>query len=94
MTLKEVIQKFLGPLKLVAQAGSHSFTLQLLDTIHGVHPVFHVSMLEPATPNKIPNWTSSPPPLIKVQGELEYKIAEVLDSKINRRRNCKLLCYV
>ena len=40
-------------------------------------------MLEPVTPNEIPNWTSSPPPPVEVQGELEYEITEVLDSKIN-----------
>ena len=51
-------------------------------------------MLEPAMPNEIPNRVSSPPPPIEVQGELEYEIAEVLDSKIDRRRACKLLYYV
>jgi len=91
---KKLSEKFLGPFEIIAQAGSHAFTLRLPDTIRGVHPVFHVSMLEPATPNEIPNRTSSPPPPIEVQGELEYEIAEVLDSKIDRRRNCKLLYYV
>ena len=73
---KKLSEKFLGPFEIIAQAGSHSFTLCLPDTIHSVHPVFHVSMLEPATPNKIPNQTQSPPPPIKVQGKLKYEIAE------------------
>ena len=47
-------------------------------------------MLEPAMPNKIPNQTVSPPPPIH---ELEYEIAEVLDSKLGRH-TCKLLYYV
>ena len=51
-------------------------------------------MLEPATPNEIPNQTQSPPPPIEVQGELKYEIAEVLDSKINCRCSCKLLYLV
>ena len=51
-------------------------------------------MLEPAMPNEIPNQVNSPPPPIEVQGELEYEIAEVLDSKIDRRHACKLLYYV
>ena len=51
-------------------------------------------MLEPATPNKIPNWVSSPSPPIEVQGELEYEITEVLDSKIDRQCACKLLYYI
>jgi hypothetical protein len=51
-------------------------------------------MLEPTIPNKIPNRTQSPPPLIKVQGELKYEISEILDSKINRCCACKLLYLV
>ena len=31
---------------------------------------------------------------VDVQGELEYEIAEVTDSKIDRRRSCKLLYLV
>ena len=91
---KKLSEKFLGPFEILAQAGSHSYTLRLPDTIKGVHPVFHVSMLEPATPNEIPNRTQSPPPPVEVQGELEYEIAEVVDSKIDRRRACKLLYLV
>ena len=47
------------------------------------------------TTSTIPNWSEPPPPPITVNGELEYEIAEVLDSKINnRRRTCKLLYLV
>ena len=91
---KKLSNKFLGPFEILAKQGSHAYTLRLPDTIHGVHPIFHVSMLEPAIPNEIPNWTNSPPPPIEVQGDLEYEIAEVLDSKIDHRRVCKLLYYV
>src|SRR6202044_111306 len=87
-------EKFLGPFEILAKAGSHSFTLRLPDTIRGVHPVFHVSMLEPAIPNEIPNRVQSPPPPVEVEGDLEYEIAEVLDSKTARCRACKLLNYV
>ena len=51
-------------------------------------------MLEPATPNTIPNRVQSPPPPTNIDGELEYEIAEVLDSKLDRRRLCKLLYLV
>jgi len=91
---KKLSDKFLGPFDILAKAGSHSYTLRLPDTFRGVHPVFHVSMLEPAIQNEIPNRVQSPPPPVQVQGEIEYEISEVLDSKIDRRRSCKLLYLV
>jgi len=42
-------------------------------------------MLEPATPNPIPDCIQPPPPPITVDDELEFKISEILDSKID---NC------
>ena len=63
---RKLSEKFLGPFDIIARTGSHSVTLRLPDTIHGVHPVFHVSMLEPAVPNKIPNRIQSPPLPVEV----------------------------
>jgi hypothetical protein len=92
---KKLSEKNLGPYPIIAQVGSLSFTLRLPDSMRAVHPVFHVSQLEPATPNIIPNRTQPPPPPIEVDGEPEYEIAEILDSKIDRRRrNCQLLYLV
>lgn len=51
-------------------------------------------MLEPAMPNTIPDWIQPPPPPIEVEGDIEYEIAEIVDSKIDKRRKCKLLYYV
>ena len=72
----------------------HSVTLRLPDHLRAIHPVFHVSQLEPATPNQIPNRTQPPPPPIEISGEDEYEIAAILDSKIDNRRRCKLLYFV
>ena len=48
-----------------------------------------------ATPNVIPNHIQPPPPPVEVDGEPEYKIAEILDSKLDRRhRQCPLLYLV
>ena len=52
---KKLADKFLGPYKVIAQPGTHSVTLRLPDSLHTVHPMFHVSMLEPTTLNVIPN---------------------------------------
>jgi hypothetical protein len=60
-----------------------------------IHPIFHVSMLEPTFPNNIPNQIQPPPPPVIIAGEPEFQIAEILNSKIdNRRPLCKLLYLV
>ena len=52
-------------------------------------------MLEPTTSNAIPDRVQPPPPPIFVDGEPEYEIAEVLDSKTdNWHSKCKLLYLV
>ena len=63
--------------------------------MHAVHPIFHVSQLELAIPNTIPDRIQPPPPPVKVDGEPEFEISETLDSKVDRRhRTCKLLYLV
>jgi hypothetical protein len=47
-------------------------------------------MLEPVTLNEIPYRVQYPPPLIRIEGEPEYEISEILDSKINQCYECKL----
>ena len=67
---KKLSEKFLGLFEILAKAGTHSYTLCLLDTICGVHPIFHVFMLKPTTLNEILNHVQSLPPPVEVQGEL------------------------
>jgi len=92
---KKLSEKNLGPYAIIAQVGSLSFTLRLPDSMCTVHPVFHVSQLEPAIPNTIPDRIQPPPPPVEVDGELEFEISEILDSKVDcRHRSCKLLYLV
>ena len=82
---KKLFKNNLGPYTIIAQAGTHSFTLQLPDSMKSVHPVFHVSQLEPSVPNTIPNRVQSLPPLVEVDREPEFEISEILSSKVDRR---------
>ena len=91
---KKLSEKNLGPFDIIAKVGHSSFTLRLPDQLRAVHPVFHVSQLEPATPNTIPNWVQPPPPPIEVDEDVEYEISEILDSKNDKRRKCQLLYLV
>ena len=92
---KKLSEKNLGPYPIITQVGTLSFTIRLPDSMCAVHPVFHVSQLEPATPNTILNRSQPPPPPVEVDGEPEYEITEILDSKLDRRRHqCPLLYLV
>ncbi len=92
---KKLLDKFLGPYEILARPGTHSITLRLPDSLRAVHPVFHISMLEPATLNPIPDRVQPPPPPIMVDDEPEFEISEILDTKVDKRcRACKLLYLV
>ena len=46
--------------------------------------------IEPTTLNSFPGRNSVPDPPAIIDGELEYEISSILDSKIDKRRKCKL----
>ena len=51
-------------------------------------------MLEPAFLNEIPNRVQSLPLPVGIEGELEYEISEIIDSKVDKCQSCKLLYLV
>ncbi|MBW0541444.1 hypothetical protein O181_081159 [Austropuccinia psidii MF-1] len=51
-----------------------------------IHPVFHISLLEPVKTSTIPNWHREPPPTIIIEEEEEWEVSETLDSKFKRRK--------
>ncbi|MBW0576981.1 hypothetical protein O181_116696 [Austropuccinia psidii MF-1] len=50
-----------------------------------IHPVFHISLLEPVKTSAIPNWYQEPPPPIIIEEE-EWEVSQILDSKFKRRK--------
>ena len=65
---KKFSEKYLGPYEIINQAGPLTWTLSLPDSMCAIHPIFHVSMLEPSTPNPIPDRTQPPPPPVLIDG--------------------------
>ena len=92
---KKLSEKNLSPYPIITQVSTLSFTIRLPDSMRAAHPVFHVSQLEPAMPNTILNQSQPPPPPVEVDGEPEYEITEILDSKLDQQRHqCPLLYLV
>jgi hypothetical protein len=90
---KKLAEKNFGSYKIIRQSSPNSFVLCLPDSMRKVHPVHHISMLEPHTPSAILNRTVEPLPLVEIDGEIEYEIAEILDTKLDRRQ-CQPLMYL
>ena len=80
---KKLSEKNLGPYEIITRPRTHSVTLKLPQSMRAVHPVFHVSQIETTTCNPFPNQVQPPPPPVKIDGNIEYEISEILDSKYN-----------
>jgi len=80
---KKLSKKYLGPYKIIAQSGTLSFTLCLPESMRSIHPVFHVSMLEPTTSNTFSERIQLAPAPVIIDGEPKYEISQIVDSKIN-----------
>jgi hypothetical protein len=91
---KKFSEPFYGPYEVIGQPGPASFTVKLPRDMRRIHLVIHISQLELGHPNTIPGRVQPPPTPIEVDGELEYNIAEILDSKLDRRRRPLLLYLV
>jgi hypothetical protein len=77
--------KRLGPFTIADQVNPVAFRLNLPHSMK-IHDVFHVSLLEPYTPNTLPGRFEEPPLPVDVDGELEYEVDEILDSRIFRKK--------
>ncbi|MBW0556440.1 hypothetical protein O181_096155 [Austropuccinia psidii MF-1] len=59
---KKLSERWLGPFEVIKKIGSHAYHLKLAQQWKSVHPVFHVSLLEPVKQSAIPNQHQLPPP--------------------------------
>ncbi|ESK83179.1 reverse transcriptase-rnase h-integrase [Moniliophthora roreri MCA 2997] len=89
---KKLSEKYLDLYTIIAQPSSNAFTIRLPDYLSGIHPIFHISQLEPFHFSEIPNCTEPPSPLVKIddEGEPHYEIFKILDSKLDQWCKCQL----
>lgn len=76
----------IGPFEIVKLVGTRSYELKLPASMSRIHPVFHVSLLERYYGNTISGRVPPPPPPIEIDGEIEYEVEAIVDSRIFRKR--------
>jgi hypothetical protein len=77
--------KLLGPYTIIKWVASRAYKLDLPPNVK-IHPVFHISLLEPAQPTtKAISRHIQPSPLpIILHDEEEWEVEEVVDSQCHR----------
>jgi hypothetical protein len=79
--------KLIGPYTILEKVGSRAYKLDLPPSVQ-LHPVFHISLLEPAEPDSgpIPGHIQPPPPPVIINNEEEWELEEVVDSRHHRNQ--------
>ena len=78
---------FIGPV------GSSAYKLALPPSVH-IHPVFHVSLLEPHVANTFPGRVVEVPLPIQKDGIPEFEVNSILDSRFRRHKIHYLVDWV
>ncbi|HEV7736862.1 MAG TPA: hypothetical protein VGO47_05740, partial [Chlamydiales bacterium] len=82
---RKLSHRRLGPYEIVKAVGRHAYQLKLPKTMKQLHPVFPVIKLTTALDDPIPGRRPKPPPPpVLVEGEQEWEVEEVLDSRMFR----------
>ncbi|KAF8694140.1 hypothetical protein RHS03_08230, partial [Rhizoctonia solani] len=71
--------KQLGPFEVIEKISSHAYRLKLLETMK-IHNVFYVGLLSKTHESPSQPFPNRPPPET-IEGEEEYKVEQIIDSK-------------
>ena len=84
-TNRKLLPKYVGPFEVVQEVGPVAYRLAMNPSWR-IHPVFHVSLLEPY---RADGRVQPPPPPIEMEGNLEYEVETILDHRYRGTRNRK-----
>jgi hypothetical protein len=84
---KKLDDKRYGPFKVIRKVKEAAYELDIPKTWRGIHPVIHEEYLTLFTP---PSFSSQlpppPPPAVEVEGQLEYEVEQILDTRDRRHK--------
>lgn len=82
---KKLAEKRIGPYEITEVISPNAVKLKLPKTIR-IHPVVNVSRIRPYNPSRIPNHRTPPSPPVEIDGEFEFEVEQILDSRLSRGR--------
>ncbi|MBW0518435.1 hypothetical protein O181_058150 [Austropuccinia psidii MF-1] len=88
---QKLSERVLGPFPILKKVGTHAYHLKLPSQWKSIHPVFHISLLEPVKKSTSPNRHQEPPPPISIEEEEEWEVSQILDSKRKRGKSWYLV---
>jgi Chromo (CHRromatin Organisation MOdifier) domain len=85
--------KQLGPFKILERIGDLDYKLELPLNMHCIHPVFHLDKLSCFKGNNINGILPPPPEAVEIEGETEYELESILNSKWRKKGRKNELYY-
>jgi hypothetical protein len=82
---RKLDNKHYGPFPIVNEVGKYAYQLELPPTMD-IDPIFHISLLEPGHNDPLLGQVTPAPGPVIVEGEPEYEVEEVLDSRTFRHQ--------
>jgi hypothetical protein len=83
---RKLMPRWVGPFKVLQKVGKMAYRLEM-NPGWRIHPVFHVSLLEPYRSDG----RVQPPPIpIELEGHLEYEAEFILDHRFSDKKRQKL----
>ena len=85
---KKLDHKMAGPFPITKVVGKHAFRVQLADGSQA-HPTFRVQLLEPYRVGQEESRRKRPPTTKPIDGEINYVVREIVESRRNHREKGK-----
>jgi len=82
---KKLDHKHIGPFTILEQIGTTSYRLDLPQSMR-IHPVFHSNLLRLDPNDPLPSQQTSPLPPIVIDGEDEWEVEAIADSRLYYRK--------
>jgi hypothetical protein len=83
----------MGPYPIACQISTSAYKLTLPASLRGVHPVFHVSVLQKNNPDSIAQRQHPKPTPIEINREEEWEVAEILDCRKRGKKQEYLISW-